>query len=111
MQNSDNLMSESISEKIVYRCAVIKAKENLVLPPSLSEDINRICEEFLAVWALHKLHCGKVIANSCVVRPDPIPQKQYRYPKEAEPSIFNVIKSLLEQDVITEMQSRCNASV
>lgn len=74
--------SRSIPKKVItiltcHQYTAIKAKVDLTLPPSPAEDIKRICEEFPTVWASHKLQCGKVLANICVVGPDPPPQKQY----------------------------------
>lgn len=89
----------------IHRCAALKAP--LPLAP-LSED--PWVSEFPEVWISDKAECGTV-KSACVLieGKDPPPQRQYKYPAEAEIGIGKTIEGLLKWDVILPMQSICNA--
>lgn len=63
------------------------------------------------VWATHPLQCGKIDACIKVQGKDPCPQRQYKFPREAEGSIKVTIDALVEQQVLVEMRSTMNSPI
>ena len=89
----------------IHRCAALKVPAPLA---TVSDD--PWTQDFPEVWVTDKAECGTV-KDACVFieGKDPPPQRQYKYPAEAEEGIGKTIKGLLEWDVIIPMQSICNA--
>lgn len=67
--------------------------------------------EFPLIGIKNRNECGKIDAEVLITGPDPKPQKQYRYPAEAEKAIAQIIDSLVEQDVLVQMESINNAPI
>ncbi|KAL8185565.1 UNVERIFIED_CONTAM: hypothetical protein K2H54_054806, partial [Gekko kuhli] len=89
----------------IHHCAALKAPL-----PMLNIEADPWVQEFPDVWIKDKAECGTV-KNACVLIEgrDPPPQRQYRYPLEAENGIAKTIEGLLKWEVIHPMQSICNA--
>ncbi|XP_072718425.1 protein NYNRIN-like [Ciconia boyciana] len=88
----------------------VKAPE-LLVHPEWEPRVKRVTEQFPQVWARSKLDCGQIDAVVAVKGPDPPPQPQPQYPAEAEDSLWDTVKTLLEQGVLVEQQSTSNAPV
>ncbi|XP_068799027.1 protein NYNRIN-like [Struthio camelus] len=93
-----------------HRVMSVKAPE-LLVHPEWEPRVKRVTEQFPQVWARSKLDCGQIDAVVVIKGPDPPPQQQYRYPAEAEDSLWDTVKTLLEQGVLVEQQSSNNAPV
>lgn len=57
------------------------------------------------VWANNKLQCIQISADVTIKGPDPRPQKQYPFLREADKSMEETIHALMEQGVLIGTQS------
>lgn len=83
-----------------HRCTAFKAKEELAGPKW--EDVQKITDKHLQVWAQHKLECRKIKVQILIKRPDLLPQTQCKYLAEA--SLQVIFVAFLDQEVVVEMQ-------
>lgn len=93
-----------------HRCAALKAKETLHFP-DYSPEVKELALSVPQVWARDKLECGKIDTVIWINGNDSKPQRQYRFPVEAENSIQNTIDSLVSQQVIVQIHSVCNSPI
>ncbi|XP_078069703.1 sodium-dependent lysophosphatidylcholine symporter 1-like [Mustelus asterias] len=56
-------------------------------------------------FASHKHDCGRITGEVIIEGPDPKPQRQYGFPKQAEGEVAKVISSLLKQGVASTNNS------
>ncbi|KAM4696090.1 protein NYNRIN-like [Rhinophrynus dorsalis] len=70
-----------------------------------------VLEKHLNAFATHKHDCGKVDTMIHINGPDPLPQKQYKFPQEAVGVIRDTISSLLQQGIIRPCVSTNNAPI
>uniref|UniRef100_A0A8C9NP14 Uncharacterized protein n=1 Tax=Serinus canaria TaxID=9135 RepID=A0A8C9NP14_SERCA len=93
-----------------HRVMSVKAPEILV-HPEWEPRVKRVTEQFPQVWARSKLDCGQTDAAVSIKGPDPPPQLQPWYPAEAEDSLWDTVKTLLDQGMLVEQKSSNNAPV
>ncbi|XP_067399163.1 protein NYNRIN-like [Emydura macquarii macquarii] len=99
-----------VSVPASHRVAAIKAPDDLQIP-NWEPAVKQVTEKHLAVFATNKAQCGKTHTEVQIKGPDPRPQRQYKYPIQAEESLQKTITALMDQGVLVETQSPCNAPI
>ena len=63
------------------------------------------------MFAQQKHDCGQIPGEVLIEGPDPKPQRQYGFPRQAEGEVANVIDSLLQLGVLRRVASTNNAPI
>lgn len=91
-----------------HLCVAIKAAKELKLP-EWKDYIKNIAFSIPEVWAKNKLECGRIETLVWIEGSDPRPERQYKFPREAEESIQETMCALVKQEVLIEVHSIVNS--
>lgn len=93
---------------VSHRVSALKVPTSLE-KPLWELDIAEITDKYPNMFAKNKLDYGKIQAEVMVEGPDPRPQRQYKYSREAQEGIHSTIDPLKAQGVLIETASICYA--
>lgn len=84
-----------------------------IRPTEMTEDpeAQGILAKHTQAFASHKHDCGRITGEVIIEGPDPKPQRQYGFPKQAEGEVAKVISSLLKQGVLRPVASTNNSPI